>query len=162
MLFLSARSQLVSEIIKPAIKSNKVILCDRYIDSTIAYQGFGREISINILKSFNSFATNNIEPDLTFILDISINTCIDRLSNTNTDRMENSGKEFLEKVRNGYKKISKINTRYRYIDCNLKDMERISNEIRKSINLFYKGEFSIRLYIFEHSLYTFFDNFRFI
>ena len=67
LLFLASRSQLVTEIIEKSIIKNKVILCDRFIDSTIAYQGYGRGLDVNKLINLNSFATKEIYPDLTFI-----------------------------------------------------------------------------------------------
>ena len=72
LLFLSSRSQLVSEVIMPKIKDNIFILCDRYTDSTLAYQGYGRGLDKSQINILNQFATFNIKPDITFILDLSI------------------------------------------------------------------------------------------
>ena len=101
LLFLSARSQLVSEYIEKAINENKFILCDRYIDSTIAYQGYGRGIDLNILYELNKFATKGIFPDLTLIFDLDLDVAVRRISK-NKDRIESSGKKFLNRVKNGY------------------------------------------------------------
>ena len=143
LLFLSSRSQLVSEVIEKAIRKNKVILCDRYIDSTIAYQGYGRGLDINKLYNLNAFATKDTYPDITFIFDIDLNTAIQRLSRKNNDRMENLGKSFFENVKNGYIDISKSDNRYRFIDCKEKSPEQINNEVIQYIRKFYKGEINI-------------------
>ena len=134
---------MVSEIIEKAIIENKVILCDRFIDSTIAYQGYGRGLDVDKLINLNSFATKEIYPDLTFIFDIDINTSFERLEKIDNDRMESSGKEFFTNVRNGYIKISKTNKRYKLIDCCLKSPEQINTQVVDVINDFYKGELHI-------------------
>ena len=140
LLFLSARAQLTTQIIEKKIKKNNFIICDRFIDSTLAYQGYGRGIDLNIIKNLNSFATNQIVPDITFILDVSVSTSIDRLSSKDNDRMENAGKEFLSKVRNAYIEISKTNNRYKLIDCDNKDINSIHQIIIDCINKFYRKD----------------------
>ncbi|MBI45285.1 MAG: dTMP kinase [Candidatus Marinimicrobia bacterium] len=139
LLFLSSRSQLVNEIIKKNIEQNKFVLCDRFTDSTLAYQGYGRGLNIQLLNDLNNFATQNISPDLTFVLDINLSESNKRINKRNIDRMEQSGKEFLNKVKIGYQKISNIDKdRYIFIDCCGKDIDSIHFSIVKSINERYK------------------------
>jgi dTMP kinase len=72
LLYMAARAQVVEEIIKPAILAGKIIICDRFLDSTIAYQGYGLGIDIKLIKSMGNFATQGIKPDLTFFLDLPV------------------------------------------------------------------------------------------
>jgi len=143
LLFLSSRSQLVNEVIVNAISNDEFILFDRFIDSTIAYQGYGRGMNIELLKKLNDFATNMLKPDLTFVLDINLEESLKRVKKNNMDRMEKSGSVFLDKVLTGYRHIVKENTvRYRLIDCNNKKPHNIHDEIKTHIIEFYKGNFS--------------------
>ena len=105
-LFLADRAQHIDTIIKPAIQNGVVVLCDRHTDSTVAYQGYGRSLDLDQIKQLNNIATSGIKPDITFILDIDIETSLTRIGK-GRDRMENSGREFFERVRNGYIEISK-------------------------------------------------------
>ena len=140
LLFLSSRSQLVNEIIKKQMDNSKFILFDRFIDSTIAYQGYGRGLDIEKLKSLNDFATDNLKPDLTFILDIELSESLRRINTNSMDRMEKSGKSFLKRVISGYKAIAlKNQSRYKLIDCNNKKPNDISLEIIYHLDKFYKG-----------------------
>ena len=143
LLFLSSRSQLTNEIISNNIKNNQFTLCDRYTDSTLAYQGYGRGLDISILKTLNNFATSNIKPDLTLVLDIDLSEAIKRIGN-NQDRMEQSGLDFLAKVKKGYHTIVKSNnTGYKLIDCGSRNIESISDEIIDKINNYYKGSINV-------------------
>ncbi|MBC8311391.1 MAG: dTMP kinase [Candidatus Marinimicrobia bacterium] len=105
-LFLSARAQLVNEVIRPALKSGKFVICDRFIDSTLAYQGYGRGLDLTQLEAMNSFAIGECIPSQTFLLDVDIESSIQRRSGTEDDRMESVGIEFLRKVREGYVQLS--------------------------------------------------------
>ena len=105
-LFLADRAQHVDTIIKPAINNGTIVLCDRHTDSTVAYQGYGRELDLEQIYQLNKIATNGVVPDITFILDIDIETSLQRIGK-GRDRMENAGREFFERVRNGYIEISK-------------------------------------------------------
>ena len=105
-LFLADRAQHVDCIIKPALKNNTIVLCDRHTDSTIAYQGYGRQLDIQEIKKLNDIAVNGLKPDLTIVFDIDIETSMQRVGKTK-DRMESAGMEFFNRVRNGYLAIAK-------------------------------------------------------
>lgn len=105
-LFLADRAQHVETFIKPAIEQGKIVLCDRHIDSTIAYQGYGRGQDIDLLKKLNDIAVNGLTPDLTLLFDVSTETAQNRVGNEK-DRMESAGIEFHKKVRNGYLELQK-------------------------------------------------------
>ena len=106
-LFLADRAQNIDTIVKTAVDEGKIVLCDRHIDSTVAYQGYGRGEDVEQLISQNNFATSNFKPDLTLVYDVDIETAIKRVGK-DKDRMEQAGKEFQIKVQNGYKKIAEI------------------------------------------------------
>ena len=138
LLFLSSRSQLINEIIISNIENNIFTICDRYTDSTLAYQGYGRGLEIPMLSILNDFATSGIEPDLTFVLDIELSESIKRVGQ-NKDRMEQSGLDFLKRVREGYHSIIASNKeRYKLIECGNRSIESINEEIIDTINDFYK------------------------
>lgn len=105
-LFLADRAQNIDTIVKPAVSSGKIVLCDRHIDSSTAYQGYGRGLDIQQIKNLNSIATGGMLPDLTIVFDIDIETSMQRVGK-NKDRMENSGVEFFNRVRNGYLELAK-------------------------------------------------------
>ena len=112
LLYLAARAQHTSESILPALKFGKIVICDRYIDSTYAYQGAARDIDIDTVKSFNNFATSSLIPDITFILDIPVKLSILRISKKKLDRLEQESETFHRKVRDGFLNLSKENNRY--------------------------------------------------
>ena len=117
-LFLADRSQHIDELIKPSINAGKIVLCDRHTDSTIAYQGYGREQDIELLKNLNKIAVDGIEPDLTLLFDVSTETAQERVGK-NKDRMESIGFDFHSKVRNGYLELQNENPeRIKIIDAN--------------------------------------------
>lgn len=105
-LFLADRAQNIDTIVKPSVASGKIVLCDRHIDSSVAYQGYGRGLDIQQIKELNTLATGGNLPDLTLIFDIDIETSMQRVGNEK-DRMESSGMEFFNRVRNGYLELAK-------------------------------------------------------
>ena len=140
LLFLSSRSQLVNEIIKPALNRGCYILCDRYIDSTIAYQGHGRGIDLSQIKVLNDLAIESIYPDITFILDINVHTSLSRRLTKSKDRMEQVNENFLIKVRKAYLEIADDDKkRCIVVDCNNKSIIDVNNELVSFMNLRYQG-----------------------
>ena len=91
-LFLADRAQNIDLIVNPAIRQGKIVLCDRHTDSTLAYQGYGRELDLAQIKKLNDLATNGRKPDITFIFDVSLETSSKRVGK-DKDRMEKSGKD---------------------------------------------------------------------
>jgi dTMP kinase len=110
-LFLAARSQHVQKVIQPALKENKVVLCDRFTDSTIAYQGYARSLNLNILHSICDFAAYSLVPNLTFYIDVPIEIGFERRSNKNFDRMEIEPSAFHAKVRHAFLKLAQDHSR---------------------------------------------------
>lgn len=136
-LFEASRSQLVAEVIKPALAQGTIVLCDRYYDSTTAYQGYGRGISLSLIEAMNAYATGELKPHLTFFLDIPLNEIERRIRHTNAtrDRMEMNERSFYERVRNGYYEIAKREQRFRVID-GMQSIETIHAQIWDEIQKF--------------------------
>lgn len=106
MLYASARTQLVEEVISPALQAGNVVIADRYIDSTIAYQGYARGLDINFLEELNELCTSGLKPDLTLLLDLDPIVAQQRKQKEELDRLEKEGLQFQQKVREGYLKIA--------------------------------------------------------
>ncbi|MDY7019444.1 MAG: dTMP kinase [Chloroflexota bacterium] len=104
-LFGASRAQLVSELIHPALEEEKVVICDRFANSTLAYQGYGRELDLNIIEAFNNLATQNLEPDLNILLDMPPEQGLAR-KQCPKDRFEMEDLSFHHRVREGYLKIA--------------------------------------------------------
>ena len=104
LLYSAARAQIVEQVIRPALKQKKIVICDRYADSSTAYQGFGRNLNLNMIVKINKFATAALKPDVTVLLDISPKTARQRrqLAGLPTDRLEGEKSDFHHRVRNGY------------------------------------------------------------
>jgi dTMP kinase len=104
LLYSASRSQLVEEVIKPALAEGKIILSDRYADSTLAYQGYGRQLDLVALTSITQFATGGLRPDLTIFLDIDVEEGLTRRTagDEEMNRMDLQRLEFYQRVRQGY------------------------------------------------------------
>jgi len=134
MLFNASRAQLVAEVIRPALKTGKVVICDRYTDSTIAYQGYGRKVDIDIIRNINEVATIALKPDLTILLDISIDEGFARKKGQKPDRFEKEDRSFHQMVREGYLKLSAEEPqRWLVIDASL-SKEKIKQIIWEKVN----------------------------
>ena len=124
LLFSAARSQLIQEKVLPLLKDDKIVILDRFFDSTTAYQGYGRRSagldSINVL---NDLATHHTVPDLTFYLKIDPKEAEKRTAGTLKDRMENSGAQFFSDVSKGYDELAKKEKRIHSIDATLSPQE---------------------------------------
>ena len=113
LLFIAARAQVVSEVIRPALARGEWVICDRFADSTFAYQGYGRGIDVGLLKNFNDFATEGLVPDLTILLDVPPETSKARLAErqaataTSADRIEQAGDMFHRRLRDGFLELAK-------------------------------------------------------
>ncbi len=106
LLYAASRAQHVSEVIKPALEMGKVVICDRYFDSTLAYQGYARELEIDDLYKINNFAMQNVKPDLTFLLDIPAGETTERINSRELDRLDLEEMDFKKRVRAGFLKIA--------------------------------------------------------
>ena len=109
LLYAADRAEHVSKIISPALNKGDWVLSDRFSGSTLAYQGYGRNIDIEIIKNLEIIACQREKPDITFLLDISPEESIARRKNQIPDRIESEGVNFLRKVNIGFKKIARQN-----------------------------------------------------
>lgn len=105
-LFAACRIQLVTEVIRPSLRQGKVVICDRFADSTTAYQGYGRGLDLETIKKTNELATQGTKPDLTVFLDIPTQKGLSRKQSTANDRFEAENITFHNKVRAGYLKLA--------------------------------------------------------
>jgi dTMP kinase len=101
-LFNASRSQLVQDIIQPALKDEKVVICDRFSDSTIAYQSYGRGLDLSVVKQVNQLAVQGLKPDLTILLDVPPEIGLSRKKAGSNDRFEKENVVFHQKVRKGF------------------------------------------------------------
>ncbi len=127
-LYLAARTQHTQEVIKPALAQGKIVICDRYIDASVAYQGEGRGISKNLIKQLNKTATGGLVPNLTFLLDIDTEVALERVGRK--DRLESESLEFHDRVRSGYLKLNRENPERFVLLDGSKPIDRLQNEIK--------------------------------
>ncbi len=134
LLYQADRAQHVGEVIMPALKEGKLVLCDRYTDSTMAYQGYARGIDFAIIEDLNKVATGGLRPDLTILFDLESSEGLSRLHPGGHDRLEREAIEFHHKVRDGYHQlVKKEPTRWKTIDAS-KPMTTVQTEFRKVLS----------------------------
>lgn len=138
-LFLAARAQIVEDVIEPALADGKLVICDRFIDSSVAYQGYGRGLDISFIEKANSFATNGIKPDLTFFFDVDPLVGLQRGwkgRNGQSDRIEDSDISLHEKLYEGYKKMATSDPiRFKTINTNEPvDWENVHQQIVEMVS----------------------------
>jgi len=130
MLYNASRAQLIKEVILPSIKRGAIVITDRFNDSTVAYQGYGRGIDLNLIDSIDRIVTAGLKPDITILLDLDVEVGLKRNRGIHkADRLELEDKAFHKKVRNGYLEIAaKEPERIKLIDAS-KSIEEIHSKI---------------------------------
>jgi dTMP kinase len=134
-LFSASRAQLVAQVILPALARGEIVVCDRFYDSTTAYQGYGRGLDLDAVRRINTVATAGTDPDLTLLVDITVGEIEARkkASGGAPDRMENAGREFYERVRKGYLAIAREQPgRFVVID-GMRNVNDIARDIRRAV-----------------------------
>lgn len=145
-LMFAARAQHISEIILPALNSGYVILCDRFTDSTFAYQGYGRGISLKVIADLENTLSQGLRPDLTLVLDIppalAAKRTVDRNRSTEEcpTRFEIEGLEFFSRVREGYLKISRREPQRISVIDGQGSIEEVHNRINQCIDAFLENQ----------------------
>jgi len=131
LLFLAARAQLVEELIIPSLQQGKIILCDRYGDSTLAYQGYGHGLDLETLRAMLQFATGGLKPDLTILLDVDVMTGLRRKKiKEEWNRLDAFELSFHERVRTGYHMLAGQDPeRWKIVDAT-QDPDQVQKEIR--------------------------------
>jgi len=134
LLFNASRAQLIEEVIQPNLQSGKVVICDRYTDSTVSYQSYGRGLDIELVRYINDTATRGIKPDLTVLMDIPVEEGFSRRPKRSRDRFELEDIAFHERIRKGYLSLADEDPeRWLVIDATL-SRARIKNIIWKEVS----------------------------
>ncbi|MGD0779832.1 MAG: dTMP kinase [Dehalococcoidales bacterium] len=134
LLFNVSRTQLVTEVIKPNLKKGTLVICDRYADSTTAYQGYGRGLDLVTVKAANNIGTQGLSPDLTILLDMPVEKGFERNKEKKTDRFEAENLSFHRRVREGYLRLAKAEPkRWLVIDA-LKSKDEIADIIWQRVS----------------------------
>ena len=128
LLMIASRAQLTDKVILPQIIDGKWVVADRYADSTLAYQGGGRGLSVNSLDMINEFGTYTLKPDLTFFIDISVDIANSRMR-VERDRIEKEGNDFQQRVRDQYLKLSEKNSDRVFVINGDKSIDEIKADI---------------------------------
>lgn len=142
MLYTADRIQHVKEVIQPALHAGKIVLCDRFLDATVAYQGYGRGLALSLIHTLHAHQPGGITPDLTFLLDLPVRDGLarawarigDKSAVNNDSRFEEESLSFHEKVRQGYLKLAEAEpSRIRVIDAAAPE-ERVCGEVRRILS----------------------------
>lgn len=137
LLYGASRAQHVEELIRPALSEGKIVLCDRYSDSTTAYQGAARRVDKKILASLDAIATSGLVPDITIVVDVAPTVGLSRVAGRGApDRFEQETLAFHERVRQGYFTLAKGNPKRVKIVDGSKEIEEVHGEIIKVIEKF--------------------------
>ena len=105
-LCLAARAELVAEVVRPGLEAGKVVLLDRYGDSSVAYQGYGRGLDPDRVNALNAYFTRGLTPDLTVLIDVPVEASAERSRQRPADRIERAGRSFHDRVRSGYREMA--------------------------------------------------------
>jgi len=133
LLYEADRAQNVFEVIRPNLMEGKLVFCDRYVDSTLAYQGYGRDLDIELIQMMNGVATHGLRPEVTILFDIESSAGLARLHPSGHDRLEREALEFHHKVRTGYLELAKKEPeRWRIIDA-AGPMSVVQDELRRIV-----------------------------
>ena len=134
LLFNASRSQLVNDIINPALKDGKVVICDRFSDSTTVYQGYARGMKLKTVKAINATAAQGLKPDLTILLDLSVGEGFERRRAKKQDRFEKEGLAFHRKVRQGFLELAAEEPKRFFIIDAAQDKETIAEIVWQKIS----------------------------
>ena len=133
LLYAASRTQLAAKIIKPALEEGKIVLSDRYIDSSLAYQGYGRLLPTDLILEFNKWGTDALQPNLTLLLRLPAEAGFARKVGEQADRIESESLSFHKRVEAGYEEMARMNKdRYRIIDAS-QSSEKVSQEVIKVV-----------------------------
>jgi len=134
LLNFSARIEHVEKVIKPALKSGKIVICDRFVDSTFAYQGSAMGLSFEVIEQIQKIAIGEFLPDITFLINVPVNEAFARISDRgNNNRYEKLGKEFHQKVYDGFFELAKKNSRINIVD-GTQNQQQVFQKILNIIN----------------------------
>jgi len=138
LLYEAARAQLTERIIRPALRQGKIVVCDRYADSSLAYQGYGRGLKKAMVKDLNRTATLGLVPDLTILIDVPVRISLSRKrkEKTKKDRLEKERLEFHQRIREGFLTIARQNRRRVRVIDGREDIEGTWRKVKKVVESF--------------------------
>lgn len=140
LLYAADRAQHIEELLKPQLAQGAIILCDRYVDSTIAYQGYGRGLDLDLIRNLNQIATEGLESDLTFWLKVDVEIGLQRVRKRGlSDRMERADLEFHRRVRQGFTALANANP-HRIVPI---DANRPAREVQEDIQGILSKQFGL-------------------
>lgn len=145
LLYAAARAQHVEEVIRPALAAGQVVLCDRFTDATLAYQGYGRQLSLDLIDELNRLASSDLTPDLTLLFDLPVETGLERAmrriagcAGPAEDRFEQESVAFHQRIRQGYLQLAKEQPeRFRVIDA-ATGPDRVAGDILTAVQAFFR------------------------
>ena len=146
LLFLASRAQLVEQVIKPALREGKLVLCDRFGDSTLAYQGYGHGLDLGTLRTMLDFATDKLKPDLTLLLDVDVEIGLQRKRKEDEwNRLDAYALAFHQRVREGYHELCRQEPeRWRVIDA-MQPKETVQLALRQAVMQFLQEKINTQL-----------------
>jgi len=141
LVFMAVRAQHMEEVIFPALAEGGIVLCDRFVDATYAYQGYGRSIDLGIIETFNRLVTKGVRPNLTILLDCDVDRAFQRkaAANQHMDRFERESLSFHRKIREAYLKLSEEDSKRFFVIEPSVDIERAQRTIREKVESLIKS-----------------------
>jgi len=139
-LYLASRTQHLEEIILPALKKGKIVLCDRFSDATVAYQGFGRRLDMKVVRTAVDYAAKDLSPDLTLLLDLDVRLGLARVKDRGrSNRLDREQREFHQRVRMGYLRLARSEPRRIKVVKASQPPLGVAGEIKKIVNRYLAG-----------------------
>jgi dTMP kinase len=133
LLYSAARAQIVTELIRPALSAGKIVVCDRYADSTMAYQGYGLGLELEALRAITRFATAGLTPDLTFYVDVPVEVGLARRHRGETNRLDLKDLEYHVRVREGFLKMAQAEPQRWIVLDGTRSVDLVQAEIRQRL-----------------------------
>ena len=134
LVFMAMRAQHVEQVILPALQERKIVLCDRFVDATYAYQGYGRSIDLGIIETLNRLVTKGIRPNLTILLDVDVETGLTRKAlHATMDRFEKEALSFHQKIKDAYVKLSSEDPKRFFVVNGNQEQSAIQETIRQKV-----------------------------
>ncbi len=140
LLFSAARAQIVAELIRPALAAGKIVVCDRYADSTMAYQGYGLGLDLDALRAITRFATGGLAPDLTFYVDVPVDVGLARRHRGETNRLDQKDLEYHARVREGFLKMAREEPQRWIVIDGTRSVDQVQQEIRSRLEARLEGK----------------------
>jgi dTMP kinase len=133
LLFSAARAQIVAELIRPALAAGKIVVCDRYADSTMAYQGYGLGLDLDALRAITRFATGGLVPDVTFYIDVPAHVGLTRRQRGETNRLDQKDLDYHARVREGFLKMAREEPQRWIVIDGTRPVDQVQQEIRQKL-----------------------------